>query len=138
MHYRLDGAIGRLRIPAPAPRRRAERLWEHTCCELFFAPKGAAAYREFNFSPSGEWAAYAFERYRVGGALPAAGPDILVRHAPGRLQLEARVAAPAQRLCVGLCAVIEADDGTLSYWALRHPGEKPDFHRADAFVLELA
>lgn len=138
MRYRIEGAIDRLRIPAPAARQRGERLWEHTCCELFFAQEGAVAYREFNFSPSGEWAAYAFERYRAGGALPAADPDIVVRRAPGRLELEARVAAPAQRLCVGLCAVIEAEDGALSYWALRHPSGKPDFHRAEAFALGLA
>jgi len=138
VHYRIEGAIDRLRIPAPAASQRAERLWEHTCCELFFTQTGAVAYREFNFSPSGQWAAYAFERYRAGAALPATDPDIVVRRAPGRLELEARVAAPAQRLRVGLCAVIEADDGALSYWALRHPGEKPDFHRVEAFALELA
>jgi hypothetical protein len=33
--------------------------------------------------------------------------------------------------------VIEAADGSLSYWALRHPPGKPDFHHRDAFALEL-
>jgi hypothetical protein len=41
-------------------------------------------------------------------------------------------------LRVGLSAVIEANDGTLSYWALKHPAAKPDFHHPDSFVLELA
>ena len=35
-----------------------------------------------------------------------------------------------------LSAVIEASDG-LSYWALRHPADKPDFHDADGFALLL-
>ncbi len=38
---------------------------------------------------------------------------------------------------VGLSAVIEAIDGTFSYWALAHPSDKPDFHHPDSFVLEL-
>jgi hypothetical protein len=34
-------------------------------------------------------------------------------------------------------AVVETLDGALSYWALRHPPGKPDFHHADSFALEL-
>jgi hypothetical protein len=40
-------------------------------------------------------------------------------------------------LRIGLSAVIEDRDGSLSYWALRHPHGKPDFHHPDAFALEL-
>ena len=29
---------------------------------------------------------------------------------------------------LGLSAVIETDDGRLSYWALAHPRAQPDFH----------
>jgi hypothetical protein len=38
---------------------------------------------------------------------------------------------------VGLSAVIEAADGALSYWALRHPAGRPDFHHPDCFALDL-
>jgi hypothetical protein len=38
---------------------------------------------------------------------------------------------------LGLSAVVEATDGGLSYWALRHPPGKPDFHHIDAFALQL-
>ena len=41
------------------------------------------------------------------------------------------------KLKLGLSAVIEGADGGLSYWALRHPPGKPDFHHPEAFVLEL-
>jgi hypothetical protein len=34
--------------------------------------------------------------------------------------------------------VIEAIDGTLSYWALAHAPGSPDFHHLDCFALELA
>lgn len=38
---------------------------------------------------------------------------------------------------VGLSAVIEERNGRLSYWALKHPPGKPDFHHRDCFALEL-
>ena len=137
--FRLDGDIARLRIPAPRPPRFADRLWQHTCCEVFVARAGEPGYREFNFAPSGEWAHYAFERYRE--RVPAAGapeaPRVVVRQGAQHLVLETRVPAPAGRLRVALAAVVESADGSLSYWALRHPPGKPDFHHADGFALEL-
>jgi hypothetical protein len=46
-------------------------------------------------------------------------------------------AYPNRGLCLGLSAVIEDKAQVLSYWALKHPAEKPDFHHADSFVVEL-
>jgi hypothetical protein len=112
----LDADLERLRIPPRRKPRFADGLWRHTCFEVFVAQKGARAYREYNFSPSGEWAAYAFSSYRQRGA---------ARIADGPLK-------------IGLCAVIEEKGGTLSYWALRHPPGKPDFHHRRGFALELA
>jgi hypothetical protein len=43
-----------------------------------------------------------------------------------------------QPLQLALSAVIEDDRGTLSYWALKHPSGKPDFHHPEAFALEVA
>jgi hypothetical protein len=138
--YVLDGEIERLRIPAPRPPRVAQRLWRHTCCEIFIAARGAPGYREFNLSPSGEWAAYDFIRYREGRLLddPSLSPAIVVRNGPRFLKLSANIAAPgAGELVVGLAAVIEEESGALSYWALRHAPGKPDFHHPCGFVLEL-
>ena len=138
--YVLDGEIERLRIPAPRPARVAERLWQHTCCEIFVARRGAPGYREFNLSPSGEWAAYDFARYREGRLLDDSSwsPGIVVCHAPGALQLSASIIAPhTEALVIGLAAVIEDKNGALSYWALRHAPGKPDFHHPCAFILEL-
>ena len=99
-------------------------------------------YREFNFSPSGEWAAYDFQSYRNGGVLEnALSPGIVVRKATDKLELAAKISQghlPHDRpLRLGLSAVVEDADGILSYWALRHPPGKPDFHHADAFDLQL-
>lgn len=142
VRYLLEGALDLLRIPPPAPPHMAPGLWRHTCCEIFIARAGTPGYHEFNLSPSGEWAAHAFERYRQGGMLAdkALAPRIAVRRGAGTLELDAliRLGNLEGRLLVGLSAVIEAADGSLSYWALRHPAGKPDFHHREAFALELA
>ncbi|HEY2525758.1 MAG TPA: DOMON-like domain-containing protein [Candidatus Binataceae bacterium] len=146
MTFRLDGDLGRIRIPAARPPRIATDLWRHTCFEVFITVEGQPAYHEFNFSPSGEWAVYAFSGYRAGGPLAdeTMRPRIDVDSAGSRLELDARVPLnplsaihPTAPLCIGLAAVVEADDGALSYWALRHHGDKPDFHDAGGFALLL-
>lgn len=149
--YRLSGDIARLRIAADAPARQADLLWEHTCFEAFVATAGAKAYREFNFSPSGQWASYAFSDYRQRlGELPPAGDDcaaprIVTRRYAGRVEVEATIAAcwlpaNADELQLGMCAVIEAADvvhGSHSYWALHHPAARPDFHHRDSCTARL-
>jgi len=138
--YAVEGDLGRVLLPAPRSPRAAERLWEHTCCELFVARKGAPGYEEFNFSPSGEWASYVFSDYRrtAGSKARAIAPRIVSRLQGNRLLLETSVPLSVQGdLELGLSAVIEEQGGALSYWALRHPPGKPDFHHRGAFAMEL-
>lgn len=135
----------RLRIPTPRPPRRMDGLWQHTCFEAFIGHEGEPAYCEFNFAPSGEWAAYTFRRYRDGMSLALTGdPRIVVRKSGDRLELDALIklgclplVQPRARLQLALSAVVEDEQGVLSYWALKHPPGKPDFHHPDAFTLEL-
>jgi hypothetical protein len=144
--FTIEGDIARVRVPAPRLPRFADRLWEHTCCEVFVALERGAAYHEFNLAPSGEWAAYAFRRYREREGPDATGldPHIVFRRSAGALELEATIrldlvsaGLARARLALGLSAVIEGADGSLSYWALAHPPGRPDFHHTDAFALEL-
>jgi hypothetical protein len=143
--YRLEGAIASIRIPRPSKPVIGIELWRHTCFEAFIAIEGRAAYHEFNFAPSSEWTVYAFSGYRKGAALAdeTLNPEVAVRRTASRLELDAlirldRLSAlhPRTVLCLGLAAVIESSDG-LSYWALNHPADKPDFHRADGVALRL-
>ena len=145
--YFLNGDTTRLRIPPPRDPRRADGLWQHTCFEVFIAEKGQQSYWEFNFSPSGEWAGYVFRGYRDGGPIEddKLDPGITVWSAANCFELEACVRldrfltiTPQAALRLGLSAVIEENDGELSYWALKHPPGKPDFHHPDSFALELA
>jgi len=63
LRWRIEGA-GRLVVPRFAGRGRADGLWRTTCFELFLRPEGAAAYAEYNLSPSERWAAYDFDAPR--------------------------------------------------------------------------
>jgi len=150
LRYRIEGELARLRIPPPRAPAPGERLWQHLCCEAFVAPASARAaagsaagpgvgpYREFNFSPSGEWGAFEFQRHREGGPLAVPDPGIAVRTDGQAFELSASVEVEAAKLRVALCVVIEDLDGALSYWALRHPAPRPDFHHPDGFALEIA
>jgi hypothetical protein len=146
LRYFLDGEIDRIALPARGAARRTEGLWQHTCFEAFIARRDARAYCALNFSPSEEWAAYGFSAYREGMAPLALQrePAIAVSVSEDRLALEAVVgpeillALPgASSLRLALTAVVEETDGRLSYWAITHPAERPDFHHRDGFVLPL-
>lgn len=143
LRYRVIGDIPGLRLPEPAAPAFTDGLWRGTCLEAFVRADGEQAYRELNLSPSSQWAAYRFDRYREGMARDeqAAAPCIEVRRTPAVLELRAGVElGPGLRGApwrLGLSAVIPAADGSVSYWALRHPPGKPDFHHPDCFALEL-
>lgn len=151
--YTVAADVERLRIPAARAPARADGLWRHTCLEAFITTTDSPAYIELNFSPSGEWALYHFNAYREGmrAVTISREPVVVVRQTEGQLEVEARVPAEALALVrfvapqksagvslhVALAAVMEDIDGVVSYWALRHPAAKADFHHPDSFVLEL-
>ncbi len=104
------------RLAARAPQQRDE-LWRRTCCECFARREAEAAYLEFNFSPSGDWAVYRFEGYRRGQSRPELAQPGITLHAlgPGQLRIQARAQLPdapplaaAGAWQIGLAAVIEA------------------------------
>ena len=125
---------------AAAEPARADELWRTTCFEAFLRPLGEQSYAEWNFAPSGEWAAYDFSGYREN-MLPAevgSPPYIRVEDNLTWWAVGATIAVPADTNWeLGLSAVLEEKDGTKSYWALAHPGEKPDFHDPGCFVARL-
>ena len=142
LSYRLEGDLDALLMPAPKASRRTDGLWQHTCLEAFARPVGTEAYFELNFSPSSEWAVYRFSHYREAmSAVDVHAPLVAVERNGACLRLDATVTitmlSEASELDVGLTAVIEELGGRVSYWALSHPGSKPDFHAARGFVMRL-
>ena len=144
--YSLVADMSRVRLPQSGASRRADALWEHTCFEAFVAAADAPGYHEFNFSPSLDWAIYRFSAYREGMSSAEIGraPEISVRRSDDGLELTSAVRLgnlaelrDIRHLRIALTAVIEDDNGRLSYWGMRHPPGKPDFHHPHGFALEV-
>jgi len=72
--FGIGAAANRFVIPETIEPRRADNLWQTTCFEAFLRVPGAAGYREWNFAPSGEWAAYDFTAHREGRTEPEVAP----------------------------------------------------------------
>lgn len=142
--YLLRGPLGQVAIPERAERpERRDGLWHQTCFELFFGPAAAPAYHEVNLSPAGHWNLYAFDDYRAGMRPEAAvSPAFTVAREEESLAvvLELPLAPfypPGSALRVGLAAVLAGPTGNLSFWALAHAGDRPDFHRRENFVMTI-
>jgi hypothetical protein len=128
--FRLDGRIGAIVVPGHQPSERTDNLWQTTCFEIFWQPLGGTAYREFNLSPSGRWAAYDFDSFREGMRdAPVDAMAVSCAHDDTGLVLKASIAAdlpaPAQ---VALNAIVDHGDGNRQFWALAFPPGKPEFH----------
>jgi hypothetical protein len=141
IEFATSGEIEKLLVPGNAEPMRRPGLWEHTCFELFLRGRGEDGYFEFNFSPSAEWAAYAFDGYRrdmrpLHTAAPWIGP-IMGTSTMQMLVWIPHLPSPPREWDLGLSAIIEDVEGNMSYWALTHPSDKPDFHHPESFALHL-
>ena len=144
--FLVVGEIERLRIPSAGVPARRDGLWRHTCFEAFVRPLAGDTYFEFNFSPSGEWAAFRFDGYRSGVVAADVEPPTIQSAADANhLSLIASIdlgptpeLVPWENWRIGLSAVIEAEDGTVSHWALAHPPGAPDFHAKSCFQRQVA
>ncbi|MFC3307829.1 DOMON-like domain-containing protein [Blastomonas aquatica] len=142
LEVRVSDPFHTILWPAPAS-GRSDNLWQTSCFEVFTGSATGTTYAEFNLSPSGAWAAYAFDDTRTGmrdidlnappqiahtasnrwhATIDLTGLDDLIGPAPWGL---------------AITAVIEARDGSKSFWSLAHPPGKPDFHHADCFAARL-
>ena len=138
--FGIGAPASRFVIPGPAEPERANELWQSTCLEAFLRRSEGEEYREWNFAPSGQWAAYDFTGYREGmaNAEIASPPYIRMEDNLTWWTLGATIAVDVgAQWDLNLSAILEEKDGTKSYWALMHPPEKPDFHAPDCFAAKL-
>jgi hypothetical protein len=139
--FGVGAPADRFVIPESDSPGRADELWKTTCFEAFLRAEASDSYREWNFAPSGDWAAYDFSGYREGmSPAEVAEPYVRMEDKFTWWALGATIAVDAERTWhLGLSAVLEEKDGTKSYWALAHSNpDKPDFHLADCFAAKLA
>lgn len=141
--YRMQGDLDRVRLPSGESGVRRDGLWQQTCFELFVRDGSSGGYIEYNFSPGGDWAAYAFQSYRDGGEpLTCRPPTIAMRRSDDILQMTAALfdlpaSVASKALHLGPTVIIDAIDGTRSYWALDHLSKAPDFHQSKTFKFSL-
>lgn len=140
LRYRIDGC-GKLVVPDFRGKGRADDLWKTTCFELFLYD-GSGQYREFNFSPSQQWACYGFSGYRTGGRNVALAdpPEIIAEK--GHSVFVQTVFLPLSELrgadAGALSAVVMEQGKRPSYWAMSHHKLEPDFHDPACFGLHLS
>lgn len=147
VRFRVHGPINALLLPplVANPQYR-EGLWQHTCFEMFLQVEGETSYEEWNLSPAGHWAYFAFQDYRqrVEGDLKLE-PLKPLSYLNNDFQWQIVAELPlyhsfVQRslsLQYGLCCILELKSGEKQYWSLVHAGERPDFHRPDSFQGKL-
>jgi hypothetical protein len=145
--FTLKGDIATLNLPKPVEfPKRVEGLYHHTCVEIFL--KRGKQYLEWNFSFSGDWCIFLFEGYRKKSEskFPLDSTLFNLSHI-SQSSSEASIKAliPLNRLeflekvesQIGFSAVLEHPKSVLSYWALTHVGEKPDFHQEKSFIVKI-
>ena len=138
--FGVGAPAGRFVIAEAAEPDRTNELWKTTCFEAFLRPLAEETYTEWNFAPSGQWAAYDFASYREGMSEAEVDNPPYIRMEDNLTwwTLGATIAIPADTNWeLGLSVVLEEKDGTKSYWALAHPREKPDFHDPGCFAARL-
>jgi hypothetical protein len=147
VRYLIEGDVGRLRLPPPGAAHRRDGLWHHSCFEAFLRPDASDSYHEFNFAPSGDWAAYRFGTRRAQRSLPSLStpPTVQFSRLAESYELTADIRigampelARAVAFHAALTAVVETTAGERSYWALAHGGSEPDFHDPATFLLRVA
>ncbi len=137
--FRLEGDMTAVVVPPPSAGRRLDDLWKTTCLEIFWQREGKSSYREFNLSPSGDWAAYDFDDVRTNICrAPVEAITIACVGFETGLTLECDVAAdldmPAR---IALNAVVEDTAGNIQFWALAFADGPANFHSPACRALKL-
>jgi len=147
LSFSLTGDLTTLLLPEPeisdATGERCDQLWQSTCWECFLAEENSPGYFEINLSPTHHWNVYHFTGYRQGMSAPPLPPPLIQSwRKNGWYRFDALVTGlpitgdkASWRL--NLAAVLAGQNGAKAYFALAHPGEKPDFHHRDGFIFSL-
>ena len=113
--------------------KRQDKLWENTCFEIFLKQENQENYYEYNFSPNLSWNSYCFKSYRSEiASFETDTPLIQFKSSAESLIMSAKITLPQElryktQLALAIATVLKTRQG-LTYWALNHPKEKPDFH----------
>jgi len=140
--FEVTGTVDLISIEPTTPDgKRTNELWQKTCFEFFVKNVNSTSYWEYNLAPSSNWAIYGFSEYRIGkfDDLPKVDIPIHTTVRDNRFTLQSTIPLPNslfdQKLQIGLSTVIQDRNGDIYYYALKHMGDKPDFHDARSFII---
>lgn len=154
INYRLVGTISEIEnLNSPTSvSERADELWKSTCFEWFAKSNRFAKYWEFNSATNGQWNFYQLDDYRKNLM-----PSEALRNPKLESSLQAdqnpcfefKVAIDLNSLLLtenlslnelsfAITNVIKWKTGETSYFSLKHPNEKPDFHHPCGFILNFS
>ncbi len=111
--------------------RREHGLWEGNCLEIFLGTD-EDVYYELNFSPISRWNCYKFDSYRSGMTI---SDDIRLKSIELITQKKIQFTLDPGDIEItefNLSAVVQ-EKSHLSYYALSHKSDKPDFHDRSLF-----
>jgi hypothetical protein len=143
VEFLLTGDVSSIEMPSREENgRRVIGLWESTCFEFFVLNNETLSYYEFNFSPEGHWNAFYFPKKKAplkeaenflelvsnqkltDNTYKLTVSIDLYRFHPGFWQ--------EGKMSFGLTSVIESNK-KISYWAINHLDDKPNFHNFETF-----
>jgi hypothetical protein len=137
--YFIDGQVNDIDVPPFDQVKQSDSLWQTTCLECFLLLADGHTYIELNLSPKGYWDIYYFDDYRKPSSKSVdllQVKSIQVNHNQNGLELKSEVdIAHISIKAIGLSAVIEDKHQSISYWALQHTSDQPDFHTKEDFIM---
>lgn len=149
--YKLTGDLTQIDLGNGTPNhQRQMKLWEKTCFELFLKHEDHDDYLEFNFSPHFEWNSFYFPQkgapLKELEAVKNIKIDIL--RSSDIFQLIAEVESKnlpkhfqkelsQGKLMAGMTTVLKEKNLRMSYWALSHKDQRPNFHHFDSFIYKF-
>lgn len=143
--FKLNGDLSKIILPTFTHQsKRQDELWKSTCFEAFVAIS-QNNYIEFNFSPTGNWNCYRFSGYRENmrqfSEIELLDFTILSNNSENQgnyhCRMSVKLANPLPISKMGMTAVIQTTNGNINYWALKHGGEKADFHREQDWLFSF-
>ena len=144
INYKVHGNIKSISIdPLDNKASFEDELWKRTVFEVFLQLDGEESYIEWNFSSSSSWACYEFDSYRkpeVPRKLINNPPKFInFNHDQNSINLSVEIPldskfTQADHFKIQLSSIIlDSSEKHMSYYAIEHSSEKPDFHDLTKF-----
>ena len=142
--FELEGDLEQILIPSPKGLpARVIGLWESTCFEVFIKNSKNEEYFEFNCSSASNWNIFYFKKPKAGLKEFLEISNLASCSVQNGKSLTVSFWIDTQKfpqgfwhegsMNLGLTSVLESKTGGLSYWAIEHLDQKPNFHLSKSF-----